>query len=138
MFDNGVDENCDGRDNPNLDRDRDGFPQPGDCDDGNAKIHPGALEIRGNKVDENCDRRAAPFAQLGAVVSNQWVVTSRFARLTQLVVHNAPKGARIALTCKGRGCPSRKTTPPHRHARAPAGRAAAAPSGARGCASGRG
>jgi hypothetical protein len=109
VFDNGVDENCDGRDNPNLDRDRDGFPQPADCDDGNAAIRPGALEIRGNKVDENCDRRADPFAQLGAVVSNQWVVTSRFARLTQLVVHNAPQGARIALTCKGRGCPSRKT-----------------------------
>ena len=109
VFDNGVDENCDGRDNPNLDRDRDGFPQPADCDDGNAKIHPGALEIRGNRVDENCDRRAAPFAQLGAVVINQWVVTSKFARLTRLTVHNAPKGARIALTCKGRGCPTRKT-----------------------------
>jgi hypothetical protein len=109
VFDNGVDENCDGRDNPNLDRDRDGFPQPADCDDGNAKIHPGAREVRGNRVDENCDRRAEPFAQLGAVVINQWVVTSRFARLTQLTVHNAPKGARIALTCKGRGCPTRKT-----------------------------
>jgi hypothetical protein len=110
VFDNGVDENCDGRDNPNLDRDRDGFPQPADCDDGNAKIHPGALEVRGNKADENCDHRAAPFAQLDAVVSNQWVVTGGFARLTQLVVHNAPKGARVALTCRGRGCPSRKTT----------------------------
>ena len=33
----------------------------------------------------------------------------RFARLTRLTVHNAPKGARIALTCKGRGCPTRKT-----------------------------
>jgi Putative metal-binding motif/RTX calcium-binding nonapeptide repeat (4 copies) len=109
VFDNGVDENCDGRDNPNLDRDHDGFSQPIDCDDGNAAIRPGALEIRGNSVDENCDRRAEPFAQLGAVVSNQWVVTRSFARLTQLVVHNAPKGARIALTCKGRGCPSRKT-----------------------------
>jgi hypothetical protein len=109
VFDNGIDENCDGRDNPNLDRDADGFPQPADCDDANAKVHPGAREIRGNRVDENCDHRAEPFAQLGAVVTNQWVVTSGFARLTQLVVHNAPKGARIALTCKGRGCPSRKT-----------------------------
>jgi hypothetical protein len=110
IFDNGIDENCDGRDNPNLDRDGDGFPQPGDCDDGNAAIHPGALEIRGNTVDENCDKRAEPFAQLGAVLSNQWVVTATFARLTQLVVHNAPKGAKITLRCRGKGCPSRKTT----------------------------
>jgi hypothetical protein len=108
VFDNGVDENCDGRDNPNLDRDRDGFAQPGDCDDNNAAIRPNALEIRGNPFDENCDRRADPFAQLGAVVSNQWGVARTFARLRTLVVHNAPKGARIVLTCKGRGCPFKK------------------------------
>ena len=109
MFDNGVDENCDGRDNPNLDRDADGFPQPGDCDDGNAAIKPGALEIRGNTIDENCDRRAEPFAQLGAVVSNQWLVTRTHAKLLSLVVRLAPKGARIVLTCKGKGCPKKRT-----------------------------
>jgi hypothetical protein len=109
VFDNGVDENCDGRDNPNLDRDRDGFRQPGDCNDANPRIRPGALEIRGNRVDENCDRHADPFAELGAVVSNQWAVARSFARLRTLVVHNAPKGARIALTCKGNGCPIKKT-----------------------------
>jgi hypothetical protein len=108
VFDNGIDENCDGRDNPNLDRDADGFPQPGDCDDANAAIRPNALEIRGNPFDENCDRRADPFAQLTAVVSNQWVIARTFARLRTLVVHNAPKGARIVLTCKGRGCPFKK------------------------------
>ena len=108
VFDNGVDENCDGRDNPNLDRDADGFAQPADCDDGNSAIRPNALEIRGNPFDENCDRRADPFAQLTAVVSNQWAVARTFARLRTLVVHNAPKGARIVLTCKGRGCPFKK------------------------------
>jgi hypothetical protein len=108
VFDNGVDENCDGRDNPNLDRDRDGFAQPGDCNDANPAIRPNALEIRGNPFDENCDRRADPFAQLGAVVSNQWGVARSFARLRTLVVHNAPAGARIVLTCKGRSCPIKK------------------------------
>ena len=105
VFDNGIDENCDGRDNPNLDRDRDGFPQPGDCDDTSASIRPNTPEIRGNAVDENCDRRADPFAQLGAVVSNQWAIARTHARLLSLVVHNAPRGARITLTCRGRGCP---------------------------------
>jgi hypothetical protein len=108
IFDNGIDENCDGRDNPNLDRDGDGFAQPGDCDDGNAAIRPNALEIRGNPFDENCDRRADPFAELGAVVSNQWGVGRTYARLRTLVVHNAPRGARIVLTCKGKGCPIKK------------------------------
>ena len=108
VFDNGVDENCDGRDNPNLDRDGDGFAQPGDCDDANAAIRPGALEIRGNPFDENCDRRADPFAELGALVTNQWAVTRTHAKLRLLSVHNAPKGARITLTCKGGGCPFKK------------------------------
>jgi hypothetical protein len=109
VFDNGVDENCDGRDNPNLDRDRDGFAVPIDCDDGNAAVRPNALEVRGNAVDENCDRRAAPFAQLGAVVTNQWLVTRTHARLLALVVRLAPRGARITLTCRGKGCPRRST-----------------------------
>jgi hypothetical protein len=108
IFDNGVDENCDGRDNPNLDVDGDGFPRPVDCDDGNAKIRPTAPEIRGNKIDENCDKRAEPFADLGAVVANQWAFGPAFSRLLKLVVHNAPKGARVVFTCRGRSCPFKK------------------------------
>jgi hypothetical protein len=109
VFDNGVDENCDGRDNPNLDVDGDGFPRPFDCDDNNAAIRPTTPEIRGNATDENCDRRADPFADLGAVVANQWVFGRRFSRLTRLVVHNAPAGARVVFRCTGRSCPTRRT-----------------------------
>jgi hypothetical protein len=108
IFSNGVDENCDGRDNQNLDVDGDGFPRPIDCDDGNAAIRPTAREIRGNRVDENCDRRALPFADLGAVVSNQWAFAPAFSRLLKLVVHNAPKGAKVSFRCRGRSCPTRK------------------------------
>jgi hypothetical protein len=108
VFDNGVDEDCDGRDNPNLDRDADGFPQPGDCDDANASVRPTAPEVRGNAVDENCDRRAEPFAELGALVNNQWAVFRTHTRLLALTVHNAARGTRIVLTCNGRGCPFRR------------------------------
>jgi hypothetical protein len=107
VFDNGVDEDCDGRDNPNLDRDADGFAQPIDCDDGNAAIRPTVPEIVGNAADENCDRRAEPFADLGAVVSNQWVFAPGFSRLQKLIVFTAPAGARVELRCFGRSCPRR-------------------------------
>jgi Putative metal-binding motif/RTX calcium-binding nonapeptide repeat (4 copies) len=108
IFDNGVDENCDGRDNPNLDVDGDGVPRPLDCNDGNPRIRPTAPEVRGNKVDENCDKRALAWAQLGATVSNQWAFSPTSTRLQRLVVVSAPKGARIVMRCTGRGCPTRK------------------------------
>jgi hypothetical protein len=109
IFDNGVDENCDGRDNPNLDADGDGFPRPFDCNDASFAIRPTVPEIRGNGVDENCDNRADPFSDLGAIVANQWIFGTRFSRLQKLVVHNAPGGARVAFRCSGRSCPTRRT-----------------------------
>jgi hypothetical protein len=38
-----------------TDADGDGVPWCNDCDDGNAAVHPGAPEICGNHVDDNCD-----------------------------------------------------------------------------------
>ena len=67
-----------------LDRDADGFPIPADCNDANALIRPGALEVKGNAVDENCDSRAEPFALLRALVLNNWSVDGRRTKLRLL------------------------------------------------------
>ena len=108
LYGNGVDEDCDGRDDANPDADGDGFAPPLDCDDGNRNVRPNTPEIRGNRVDENCDRRKLPWAQFASVVSNRWAVKGSATRLRTLIVRNAPRGTRITLRCRGGGCPFRR------------------------------
>jgi hypothetical protein len=108
VFGNGVDEDCNGRDDVNRDADADGFAVPVDCDDGNAAIRPGALEIRGNAVDENCDNRAESWRTVPALVSNRWAVVGRTTRLQTLVVRVAPKDAVVRLSCRGSSCPFKR------------------------------
>ena len=38
-----------------TDQDGDGVPWCNDCDDTSASVHPGATEICGNHIDDNCD-----------------------------------------------------------------------------------
>jgi hypothetical protein len=79
----GIDENCDGQEICYRDQDRDGYrtdvttlstviacvggvlapaSRPaGDCDDQTAAIHPGAAEVPGDGVDQNCDGQEACF-----------------------------------------------------------------------------
>lgn len=38
-----------------VDRDRDGYPSTVDCNDRNASIYPGALEIPNDGIDQDCN-----------------------------------------------------------------------------------
>ena len=62
---NGVDEDCDGQDDRNLDRDGTAS-RSARLQRRRSTIRPGTFEIRGNDVDENCDQRALPFAPLAS------------------------------------------------------------------------
>ena len=106
---NGVDEDCDGADDINLDVDGDGYKRPDDCNDRNARIKPNAVEKRGNKVDENCDGRLQDFFPMDVLVTNSWAYSATQTRVNRLIVRGAPKRARITVRCDGRSRAARSS-----------------------------
>jgi hypothetical protein len=96
------------------DRDGDGTPNEQDCAPDNAAIHPGAGEIVGNAVDEDCQggpqylRVTAPLSY--TVARRQSRSQAKFVKLT---LSEIKAGDSIELRCSGgkaKGCPfTRKT-----------------------------
>jgi hypothetical protein len=94
-----------------ADRDRDGYLHRNpfgslDCNDRNARIHPHAREIRGNRVDENCDTKFAPFIRLRASFPFHFAVGGcrGCIRFTRLAAAALPRHARVTIRCRGKAC----------------------------------
>ena len=92
------------------DRDGDGTLNEGDCAPDDAAVHPGAGEIFGNAVDEDCSGSPGYFKVTSGVTFR--FVTKRRPpriRITSLRLTALRAGDRIEIRCTGRrkGCPFR-------------------------------
>jgi Ca2+-binding RTX toxin-like protein len=83
-----------------------GVTGPPDCNDTNAAVRPGLLDVPGNRIDEDCSGRDAPYGRVHTAI--QW--ETRGNRFTHLALKGIPVGARAELRCRDarpRRCPPR-------------------------------
>ena len=87
-----------------VDADSDGVPAGADCWDQNATVHPGAKEIPGNGLDDDCTGGDAP-GRLPATFRNKWTAAHGRVRVDALRVLDAPEGARVEVRLQRQALP---------------------------------
>ena len=88
-----------------VDADGDGFSVGQDCNDADPGVRPGGFEVRGNRVDENCDGRDEDLPAINSGVSSEFRVDGKRFAIRKLRARNVLSTARVELQCAGRRCP---------------------------------
>ena len=94
------------------DRDGDGTPNEQDCAPDNAAVHPGAGEIVGNAVDEDC-KGGPQYLRVTAPLSYSTARKGNTAKFTKLTLSEIKAGDKIEVRCTGgksKACPFSKKT----------------------------
>ena len=94
------------------DRDGDGTPNEQDCAPDNAAVHPGAGEIVGNAVDEDC-AGGPQYLRVSASLSYSIARRGNTAKFVKLTVNEIKAGDTIEVRCTGgkrKACPFTKKT----------------------------
>jgi hypothetical protein len=72
---------------------------------------PGARDVPGNRIDEDCSGADAAFTLIPARLSFNWLGRSDgTTKADSLSVRDVPAGGRVELRCSGRGCPFKART----------------------------
>lgn len=90
---------------PPTDGDGDGYAAAVDCDDRASATYPGAHDVPGDGIDQDCSGGDAALTRFFPHVT-QYFKSKRghWSRFTDLTIDDIPSGATVALACSGRGC----------------------------------
>jgi hypothetical protein len=87
-----------------VDGDRDGVVAAADCDDSRAAVRPGAVDVPGNKIDEDCKGGDAAFPLVPATIAFGFLGFRDGTQVETLTVRDLPAGGRAELRCEGKDC----------------------------------
>jgi hypothetical protein len=93
---------------PDLDADDDNVQRPADCRDDDPTVFPGAFDVPGDGIDQDCVGGDAPVPRLRRTVAYKLGYGRAFTIFSLLEVKPARQGDRVTFRCKGKGCKKKK------------------------------